>query len=81
MCELDGDDLLRLARALTRSAVDAEFRRRLLTEPHAAVAEATGVELPPGFRIRFIEQPHDVDALIVLPREIEGSPADTSAGT
>jgi hypothetical protein len=73
MNELEGDEQNILARVLTRSAVDVDFRRRLLSDPHTAVVEVIGKALPDGFRIRFIEQPTDLDALIVLPRVIGDS--------
>ncbi|MEO5816988.1 MAG: hypothetical protein ABIT20_17095 [Gemmatimonadaceae bacterium] len=78
MIEFEGDEQNILARVLTRSAVDPEFRRRLLSDPGAAVAEVVGEAFPEGWRIRFIEQPADLDALIVLPRVIDdsSSPSD-----
>jgi hypothetical protein len=57
----------RLQQILERSASDPAFRRLLLTEPHRAVREAFGIEIPLSFRIRFIEKGPDDDALIVLP--------------
>ncbi len=75
MDELEEDERNILARVLTRSAVDAEFRRRLLSDPNAAVAEVIGDAFPNGFRVRFIEQPADLDALIVLPHVIDDSAA------
>lgn len=71
MRQLGDDDEHILYWVLTRAAVDPEFRRRLLTKPHTAVEEATGVELPAELRIRFIEPPKDVDALIVLPHAVD----------
>jgi hypothetical protein len=67
----DADDSLSLARVLTRSAVDPEYRRWLLADPHAAIAEVTGVTILSSVRIQVIEQPADVDSLIVLPPRIE----------
>ena len=75
MPNLGDDERDIMARVLTRSAVDAAFRERLLSEPHAAVAEATGVVISPTLRICFIEQPPDVDALIVLPNRIDDAAA------
>lgn len=57
----------RLQEILERSASDPVFRQRLLTEPHRAVRETFGIEIPLSFRIRFIEKSPDDDALIVLP--------------
>jgi hypothetical protein len=50
-----------------RSAVNAGFRRQLLSDPNAAIREAFGVILAEGMRLRFIERPQDVDFLLVLP--------------
>ena len=33
-----------------RSQTDASFRERLLSHPHSAILEATGVQLPDPFR-------------------------------
>lgn len=52
---------------LERSVSDRGFRQRLLTEPKRAIRDAFGVEIPAGFRIKFIEKDEDVDALVVLP--------------
>jgi hypothetical protein len=57
---------------VARSATDITLRQRLLTDPYAAIREELGVELPPTIRVRFIERPPDVDALIVLPDLEEG---------
>lgn len=59
------DDLLK--EVLQRAATDREFRTRLLADPVAAIRMAFGVILPHHFRIKFIERPRDLDALIVLP--------------
>jgi len=50
--------------ALARSAIDPEFRSRLLDTPHAALAEM-GVEVPASFNLAFVE--NTVDATHVLP--------------
>jgi hypothetical protein len=59
------EDLLK--EVLERAATDKEFRARLLAEPVSAIRMAFGVILPHNYRIRFIERPRDLDALIVLP--------------
>lgn len=59
------DDLLR--EVVERASTDAEFRARLLKDPAAAIRHAFGVILPHHYRIRFIERPRELDALIVLP--------------
>jgi hypothetical protein len=59
------DDLLR--EVIERASTDREFRTRLLADPAAAIRHAFGVILPHNYRIRFIERPRELDALIVLP--------------
>lgn len=59
------DDLLK--EVLERAATDREFRVRLLADPVAAIRMAFGVILPHNYRIKFMERPRDLDALIVLP--------------
>jgi hypothetical protein len=55
---------------LQRSATDQGFRRRLLTDPRAAIEQAFGVVIPRTFNIRFVEKDPGVDALVVLPDAI-----------
>lgn len=56
-----------LAAVLARAETDVVFRQRLLVEPHRAIHDTFGVEVPREFRLRFIERDQDVDALVVLP--------------
>jgi hypothetical protein len=55
-----------LSRVLRRAAEDGAFRQRLLATPIEAIREEVGT-VPPQLRIKFIEKPEDLDALIVLP--------------
>lgn len=70
----------------TRASTDIAFRKRLLTAPEAAIAEAFGVAMPTDVRVRFIEKPAGIDALIVLPdvqateRELDDDDLDAAAG-
>jgi hypothetical protein len=50
-----------------RAARDAGFRSALLDDPARALRETLGITLPPDYRIRFVERPRDLDALVVLP--------------
>lgn len=59
------DDLLR--EVIERASADREFRTRLMADPASAIRHAFGVILPHHYRIRFIERPRELDALIVLP--------------
>jgi hypothetical protein len=71
MPEFTEDDDRQLREVLNRSAVDTEFRKKLIQDPHAAVKSAIGISLPSDLKVRFVEQPSDVDALIVLPNFID----------
>jgi hypothetical protein len=59
----------KLQEVLARSATDAEFRRKLLTAPRAALSEFSGREVPESLNIAFIE--NTVDATIVLPDAVD----------
>jgi hypothetical protein len=62
---------------LSRAAIDARFRRRLLVEPHAAIKEAFGIDLPSRLKLRFVERDPDADLMVVLPDLIDpGAPLD-----
>jgi len=54
-------------RVAERAAEDPDFRRALLDDPARALKETLGITLPAGYRVRFIERPRDLDALVVLP--------------
>ena len=55
-----------------RAAHDEVFRRALLNDPARALRETLGITLPPGYRVRFVERPRDLDALVVLPDRAGG---------
>lgn len=59
------DDLL--GEVIERACKDREFRSRLLADPAGAIRHAFGVILPHNYRVRFMECPRELDALIVLP--------------
>lgn len=50
---------------LARSAREPAFREKLLSDPHAAIEEHTGNEVPEDVDISFIE--NQGDATLVLP--------------
>jgi hypothetical protein len=60
-----------MTRILTRSATDPEFRRKLISDPKAAVAEFTHRDVAQfaGFNVVFVE--NKVDATVVLPDAID----------
>jgi hypothetical protein len=58
-----------LADIIQRAQRDPAFRKRCLDNPAAAVKEIVGQELPPGFKLRFVDNAH-ADLLVVLPDPI-----------
>lgn len=67
---------------LDRAASDTTFRGRLLAEPHAAIRDAFGVQVPESFRLKFVERTPDIDALVVLPNVVSSRVvAPDTAGT
>jgi len=67
----DGAGQERLQALLARSATDREFRQKLLTDPRAAISEATGRELPESYNVKFVE--NTADATVVLPDPVQPS--------
>ena len=63
-----------IQQVLGRAARDRRFRKRLKQDAKAAIKEQTGIDVPPGFDIRFVERSgrHDLMALFPeLPPEEE----------
>ncbi len=60
-----------LAAVVTRAALDRHFRIKLLADPHRAVRESFGVDLPRGLRLKFVEKESGVDLMVVLPDLVE----------
>ena len=54
---------------LRRSASDWDFRQALLADPRAAIAEATGTEVPESVSLVFVE--NKADATLVLPDYVD----------
>ncbi len=63
--ELAEQGIAQIRSVLTRSATDADFRRKLLDEPRAALHEALGAAFPERLDVRFVE--NTADATLVLP--------------
>jgi hypothetical protein len=85
MSSPQNDKLLQEVTAL--AATDLAFRKRLLSNPEAAIFDVFGVQLPAsGPRVRFIEKPAGIDVLIVLPdvqrsgEELDDEDLDAAAG-
>ncbi len=54
-----------IAKAVARAWADAEYKAKLLSNPHAALAEQ-GVEIPPGTSVKVMENTADTQH-VVLP--------------
>lgn len=55
-----------LTEVVNRSRRDPAFRQLCLQAPEAAVAQLTSQPLPPGFKLRFVDNNH-ADLTVVLP--------------
>ena len=49
-------------RAIARAWTDADYKARLINDPHAALAE-TGVEVPAGITVKVVENTSDTQHL------------------
>ena len=52
-----------------RAATDGKFRRRCLEDAHAAIEEISGLAVPEGAQVRFVEQIDE--QVLVLPKLLE----------
>lgn len=60
-----------------RSQTDAEFRKLALKEPNAAISKVNPTPLPPGFKVRFVDNA-GANITVVLPDPVskEGELSD-----
>ncbi|MGY4688495.1 NHLP leader peptide family RiPP precursor [Salibacterium sp. K-3] len=49
-----------------KAAADETFRHLCLTDPHKAIKDASGMDIPEGMSVRFVEN-EGADATFVLP--------------
>lgn len=61
----------------TRSRTDAEFRQLALTNPSEAIKEATNLEVPANFKVKFVES-QGANLVVTLPDPVgkEGELSD-----
>jgi len=57
---------------LSRAAKDAAFNKLCVTNPAAACKQATGEDIPPNFKIRFVEN-MGANLTLVLPDMVDAS--------
>jgi hypothetical protein len=53
-----------------KAMTDREFRSLLLTDPHRAIEQVTGKEVPSEFAIKVIESDPAYDMTFVLPEKV-----------
>ncbi len=53
-----------IAKVITRAWSDADYKARLLDNPHSALAEA-GVEIPAGTNVKVVENTADTHHLVL----------------
>lgn len=51
---------------IERAWIDPEFKKRLMSDPKAAIKEALGITLPESFNVRTVEESSD-EFYLVLP--------------
>jgi hypothetical protein len=58
-------------RVLERAVEDAAFRQLLLSDPHAALSDLLGAELPQRLQVQVVQETPD-SLCIVLPVDLSG---------
>ncbi len=53
-----------IAKAISRAWVDASYKAKLMSDPHAALAEM-GVEVPDGVAVKVVENTADIQHLVL----------------
>lgn len=63
---------------IEKASTDPAFRRRLLEEPKAAIADLLGVALPPGMSVTVLEEQPGEHYLVLppAPPSVEALPLD-----
>lgn len=66
------------ARLVEQAKIDPDFRRRLLEDPKAAIADFVGAALPPGMTITVLEEEpgHHYLVLPPAPPAVDAIPLD-----
>lgn len=55
------------ARLRDKAAKDPEFRRRLIADPHSAISQELGIEIPATQKIKVIEEGANESYLVLPP--------------
>ncbi len=67
MSRFHGKEHPYIQQVLKRTEWDRDFRERLKLDPKAAIKEETGIDVPAGFDIRFVERPGRHDLMTLFP--------------
>ena len=59
------------AQIVARARADEEFRERLRSDPHGAVAEVTGVAVPESIEIEVVEETPEKGYLVIPLNRVE----------
>lgn len=59
-----------------KSMTDKAFRALLISDPHKAIKQATGTEVPPGFKIKVVESDPAYHMTFALPEMITDELSD-----
>jgi len=57
---------------ISRAWEDAEFKKKLLSDPRAAIKQATGMTIPEGITLKVVEETADT-LYLVLPSQVAAS--------
>ena len=69
------------AKLVARAWADESFRERLKTDPHAAVADETGIEIPEGIQIEVLEETPEKAYLVIPVNRVEISEEQLDAAS
>ncbi len=67
------------------ASTDMEFRKLCLSDPHGAIKQATGKDVDPGYRLKFIENEGGYETFVLpdfkgLGDELSSADLDSVAG-
>ena len=69
------------AKLVARAWADEGFRERLRTDPHAAVAEETGIEVPGSIQLEVLEETPEKAYLVIPVNRVEISEEQLDAAS
>lgn len=67
-----------LGKVYRRSIIDPEYRSLCQSDPYAAVAQVSDIELPPGVNLRFFDKRSEFVYAFLLPPTKSGADSETT---